>query len=100
MGFIMYSAHTLQVNHLIKNIVPSIERDNRETTKTAIQSEVDFHKKEDRKSFYKRYGEYDKPHSTSHNHRKVPTIYCGAKYRNLLDIHILRAFSSYPIKYI
>ena len=93
MGLIMYSTHTLQVHHLIKNIVPSIERDNREKIKTANQSEVDYHNKEDRKSFYKRYDGYEKPQIISHKHRKVPTIYCAPKYRNLLALRILSTFS-------
>ena len=44
-----------------------------------IQSDVDFHNEEDRKSFYKRYIGYEEPQRISHNHRKVPTIYCGPK---------------------
>ena len=53
MGFNIYSAHTLQVHHLIENLVTAIERENGEKTETAIQYEVAFHNKEDRIALYK-----------------------------------------------
>ena len=92
----MYSAHMLQVYHLIKNLVIAIERENGDTIKTAIQSELAFHNGEDRGSLYKTYKRNNESQRIAHNHRKVPTIYCAPKYRDLLAINILSAFSSYP----
>ena len=91
----MYSAHTLQVHHLIKNLVTDIERENEKTIKTAIQSKVAFKNEEYRKSFYKSCNENDEYQRIYHNHRKVTTIYCAPKYRNLLSIHLLSTFSVY-----
>ena len=79
MGFILYSAHTLQVHHLIKHLVTAIERDKEDTIKTAIQSEVAFHNEEDRRAFYKTYNGNNESHRISHNHRKLSTIYCAPK---------------------
>ena len=96
MGFIMYSAHTLQVHHLIGNVVTAIEREKGDTIKTDIQSKSAFHNEEDKRAFYKTYKGNDKSQRISHNHRKLPTIYCAPKYSNLLVIKLLSAFSSYP----
>ena len=96
MGFIIYSAHTLQVHHLIGNVVTSIEIENGDTINTAIRSEVAFQNEEDRRSFYKTYNGNNKSQRIEHNHRKAPTIYCAPKYRNLLAINLLSAFSSDP----
>ena len=96
MGFIMYSAHTLKVHHLIEYVVTSIERENTNTIKSAIQSEVDFKNEEDRRSFYKTYNGNNESQRISHNHRKLPTIYCAPKYRNLIAINLPSAFSSDP----
>ena len=98
-GFIIYSAHMLQVHHLTKNVLKATERENKKT-ETAIQSEVDFQNEEDRKGFYKSYNGYDESQQIAPNHKKVPTIYRAPKYRNLLPIHLLRAFPPDPdIKY-
>ena len=96
MGFNIYSAHTLQVHHLIENLVTAIERENGEKIKTVIQSEVSFQNEEDRRALYKTYNGNDECQRISHNHRKVPTIYCAPKYRNLLATNLLRAFSLDP----
>ena len=83
----------LQVHHLTKNVLKATERENKKT-ETAIQSEVDFQNEEDRKGFYKSYNGYDESQQIASNHMKVPTIYRAPKYRNLLAIHLLRAFPS------
>ena len=37
----------------------------------------------------------------SHNHRKVPIVYCSPRFRNILAVHLLGAFSPDPeSKYI
>ena len=98
MGFIMYSAHMLQVHQIIKNLVRSIERDNGGTIETAINSKVAFQNEDYRRAFYKTYKRDYETQRISHNHRKVPNIYCAPKYRNLLAINLLSAFSSDPDK--
>ena len=96
-GFIMYIAHMLQVHHLIENVVTAIERENWDTKKkTAIHSEVAFHNEEDRRAFYNIYNRNDEYQRIAHNHRKLTTICCAPKYRNLLVINLLSAFSSDP----
>ena len=95
-AFIMYSDHTLQVHHLIKNIVTAIERETGDTTKTSTQSEVAFHNEEDRRALYETYNGNDGSQRISHNHRKLTTIYCATEHRNLLVINLLRAFLPYP----
>ena len=89
----MYSTHTLQLYHLIENIVTAIERENEDTTETATQSEVAFHNEEDRRAFYKTYKRNEKSQRIAHNYRKVLTVYCAPKYRNVLAINLLSAFS-------
>ena len=74
MGFIIYSAHTLQVNHLIGNVVISIEIENRYTIKTCIQSKVALQNEEEIRAFYNTYNGNDDSQRISHNHIKVPTI--------------------------
>ena len=92
----MYSAHMLQVYHFIKNVVTSTERENWDIIETAIQYAVAFQNEEDRRAFYKTYNGNDESQRIAHNHRKVPTFYCAPKYRNLLAINLLSAFSSDP----
>ena len=54
--FIMYIAHTLQVNLLMKNVLRFIEQENGHSIEIAIQSEAAFQTNEDRKKFNKSYG--------------------------------------------
>ena len=93
MSFILYSGHMLQVHHLIEDVVTDLEKENGDTIKKFIQSEVAFYNEGDRRAFYKTYNLNDESHRISHNQRKLPTIYCAPKYRNLLAINLLSAFS-------
>ena len=67
MVFIMYNSHTLQVYHLIKKLVRSIEIYNVATVQTCIKSEAAFQNEEDRKVFYKSYDKYDETQKIAHN---------------------------------
>ena len=89
----MYIAHTLQLQNLIKNAVKSIETENRYTIETSIRSKLAFQNEEDRRTFYRIYDRNDESQRIAHNIRKVTTIYCAPKYRNLLAIHLLSTFS-------
>ena len=88
----MYSTRTLQLHNLIENAVKSIEIENVDTIETSIRSKVAFQNEEDRKTFYNIYDRNDDSQRISHNLRKVTTIYCGPKYRNLLAIYLLIDF--------
>ena len=88
-GYIIYSVHIPQVHDLAENLVTDIERENGETIETAFHSEVYFQNEEDRRSFFKTYNVNDEYQRISHNHRKLTTIYCAPKYRNLLAINLL-----------
>ena len=94
--FIMYSTNTLQVKILIKNILSFIDQDNGPAIEFSIQSEVSFLTNEDVKGFYKAYDRYDKYQRISHNHIKLLTVYCAPRFRNIMLIHLLGAFSSDP----
>ena len=97
----MYSANTLQVNFLIKNVISFIKQEEYIDIEVTTQSEVAFTINEYRKEFYASYDKHDKEKRISHNHSKVPTVYCASKFRNILDIHLLIAFSSdHELKYI
>ena len=97
----MYSANTLQVNFLIKNVISFIKQEEYIDIEVTTQSEVAFTINEYRKEFYASYDKHDKEKRIFHNHSKVPTVYCASKFRNILDIHLLIAFSSdTKLKYI
>ena len=92
----MYSAHTLQVDLIIKNVLRVIEQENGHYIETTIHSEVSFQTIEDRKIFYNSYRKHVKYQRTSHNHIKVPTVYFAPIFFNILIIHLLSAFSFDP----
>ena len=90
----MYSANTLQVKPLVKNFLSVIKQEKDLNIEVTIQSEVAFLTNEYRKEICSYYDRHDKDHKITHNHRKVPTVYCTLKFRNILYIHIISAFSS------
>ena len=90
MGYIMYIAHNIQVQDIIRNVLKTIEQKNVHKVDIAIASEATFQTEADRKLFYKNFNKHDKDQCTSHNHMKVTTIYCGPRLKILLFIHLLR----------
>ena len=90
----MYSANTSQVNLLVKKVLSVIKHKKYLYIKVAIQTEVAFITNKDRKDFYASYNRHDEEQQISHNHRKVPTVYCAPKFRNTLAIHLLSALYS------
>ena len=92
----MYSTKTLQVKLLVENVPSVIKQEKDIDIEFAIQSEVAFLTNKDRKELYSSYDRYDEEQKITHNHRKVTTVYCAPKFRKILAIHLLSAFSSDP----
>ena len=92
----MYSLNTLQVNILVKNVLSVIKQEKDLDIEVKIQSELSFLTNEYRNDFYSSYNRHDEEQKISHNHIKVPTVYCVSKFSTTLAIHLLNTFSSNP----
>lgn len=62
----------------------------------SVQSEAAFELAEQSKEFYITYDWDDDKKRALYNLRKVLTIYCHPKDRNVMCVHLLRAFSKRP----
>ena len=92
MVFIMYSDYTLQVNPFIKNLLSVIEQEKGHNIEAAIQLEVSFITNKDKKGLYKSYDRQYEYQKIAHNNRKVPTVYCAPRLRNILATHLFINF--------
>ena len=61
-----------------------------------MQLEAALQTDSEQKLFYINYNKNNESEQTSLINRKVPTIYCTPKYRNLLVVHLLSALSVEP----
>ena len=86
----------LQVQDLIKDVINVIEQENGQKIGTYIYPKAAPQSETERKLLYKNINKYDEDELSSHNHRKVTTIYCYPRFFNLLDIYLLNALSSDP----
>ena len=53
LGFVIYSAHTFQLNQIVKNILNMVEQENGQYTEVAIRSKVAYQMDEYRNFFTK-----------------------------------------------
>ena len=92
----MYSTPNLQISDLVNNVLEVINDEKGIGIKISTQLETYFYTENKRKAFYKSYNREDEQEKIKSNHRKIPTVYCTPKYRNLLAIHMLSELSSKP----
>ena len=92
--FILYSAPNFQISYLVNNFLGVIKDKKRFDIEITTQLQPDLYTEYKRKSFYTSYNREDEQEKIKFNHLKIRTGYCLTKYRNLLDIHLLRASSS------
>lgn len=95
-GYLMHSAPIFSVKEHIRHVTRVIRMETDQVVEVAVKFEAAFESKELRDSFYKTYDKKDKIQQQLHNYRKVPTLYCAPRHRNMLGLHLLNAFSRNP----
>jgi hypothetical protein len=95
-GRIFYSTASFDLSPIAKRISNVIYKETNRPIEITIVAESAFEDEKERKTWYETHDTTTAEAKEELSLRKVPTIYCEAKWTTVVGLHFLQAFSSNP----